>query len=262
MFLVDSHCHLDSLDYETVHKDVAEVIQKAHELGVTHMLSVGVELSEFKALYELIKPFKEVWCAAGIHPENITLENKDWSEDELLDYLSWDKVIALGETGLDYVNSPHTKDIQIPSFAKQVAIAKHANKPLIIHGRGAMKDCIDIIKSEGNGDSCGVMHCYCDDIENARKSLDLGFYISFSGIVSFKKALNVQEACRYVPLDRMLIETDSPYLAPVPMRGKPNQPAFVSYTAEAVANIKGVSKEEVCDITSRNFSDCFKVNLD
>ncbi len=261
MFLVDSHCHLDSLDYENVHSDVKDVIRKAHEAGVTHFLAPGVDFESFPKMYEMLKDFPEVWCAAALHPENINEGNKNWSDGMLKEYLSLDKVIALGETGLDFFNTPETRDIQIESFVRQINIAKEMQKPLIIHSRGSAGLCIDVLSSEGGRDCGGVMHCFCEDRDTARKALDLGYYISFSGIVTFRNAENVREACRYVPLDMMLVETDSPYLAPVPKRGKPNEPAFVAYTARAVAELKSVDYETLCDITSRNFADCFKVQL-
>lgn len=261
MFLVDSHCHLDSLDYENIHKDVNDVLQKAKEMGVTHFLCPGVDMESFPAMYDMVKGIENVWAACAIHPENVNETNKNFDEALMKQYLNLPNVIALGETGLDYICTPETKNIQIPNFAKQVVIAKETQKPLIIHARGAGNDCIDILKSEGGRDAGGVMHCFCDDTEMARKALDLGFYISFSGIVTFKNATNVREACNYVPLDRMLVETDAPYLAPVPKRGKPNEPAYVSYTARAVAELKGVSYEELCNVTSKNFADCFKVEL-
>src|SRR5574344_169193 len=261
MFLVDSHCHLDSLDYTDLHKDVAEVISKAHDAGVTHFFCAGVDLENFPKMYEMTKSFPEVFSACAMHPENINSDNINWSEEEMRSNLLLDRVIALGETGLDYICTPETKELQKISFARQIAIAKDLNKPLIIHARGAVQDCIDMIYAEGGRDCGGVMHCFCDDVELARKSLDLGFFISFSGIVTFKNATNVQAACRYVPLDRMLVETDCPYLAPVPKRGKPNEPAFVSYTAKAVAQLKNVSFEELCNTTSKNFEECFRIKL-
>ncbi len=263
MLLVDSHCHIDSLDYTNVHKDVADVINKAHATGVTHMLCAGTEIDTFMQMYELIKPYKEVFAGCALHPENVTQDNCHWSEEQLKEYLSLERVIALGETGLDYYQDTEASHLQLQreSFARQLAVAKEVNKPLIIHARGATADCIDMIYSEGARDCGGVMHCFCDDIDLARKSLDLGFYISFSGIVTFKNAKNVQESCRYVPLDRMLVETDCPYLAPVPKRGKPNEPAYVAYTAQAIATLKGVTYETLCNTTTKNFCDCFHVQL-
>lgn len=261
MFLVDAHCHLDSLDYETVHKDVDDVLNKAHEMGVTHFLCAGTSLEEFTSMYELVKPLKEVYAACAMHPENVNETNQNWSEDDMKKNLALDKVIALGETGLDYICAPETKDIQKKSFERQIIIAKEMNKPLIIHARGAINDCLDMIRAIDARDIGGQMHCFCEDKEAARKSLDLGYYISFSGILTFKNADLIRETCKYVPLDRMLVETDSPYLAPVPKRGKPNEPAFVSYTAKCVAELKGVSYEEVCNQISKNFSELFKVKL-
>ncbi|MGN1393057.1 MAG: TatD family hydrolase [Succinivibrionaceae bacterium] len=261
MFLIDSHCHIDSLDYENIFKDVSEVLNRAKDLGVTHFLCPGVDLESFDRMYDLVKEFNNIWMACAIHPENINDNNKMWTDEEFLKYLNRDKIIAVGETGLDYVCTPETKSIQQESFARQINIAKQTKKPLIIHTRGAGQDTINILKSEEARDIGGVMHCFCDDKDIAKKSLDLGFYISFSGIVTFKNATNVREVCSYVPLDRMLVETDSPYLAPVPKRGKPNEPAFVHYVAKFIAEFKGCSYEELCNITTNNFADCFKVSV-
>lgn len=262
MFLVDSHCHLDSLDYQNNHKDVADVLAKAHAAGVTHFLCPGVDLESFSNMYDMVKDFREVWCACAIHPENINEGNKNWSDDEMRSFLSLDRVVAVGETGLDYVCTPETRALQVPSFARQIHLAVEVGKPLIIHMRGSAGECLDMLRSEGGRDCGGVMHCFCEGKDEARKALDLGYYISFSGIVTFKNAENVREACRYVPADMMLVETDSPYLAPVPKRGKPNEPAYVAHTARAVAEIKNIPYETLCDLTSRNFASCFKVSLD
>lgn len=262
MFLVDSHCHLDSLDYENRFKDPAEVLARAHEAGVTHLLCPGVDLESFPRMYDMIKDLPHVWGAAAMHPENITPDNKDWQDETLEEYLSRDKIAALGETGLDFVCTPETRSIQEESFARQVVIADKMKKPLIIHARGSAAVCLDIINAVNCRDVGGVMHCYCDTVDVARRSLDMGLFISISGIVTFNKGENVREVCRYVPLDRLLVETDSPYLAPVPKRGKPNEPAFVSYTAKAVAELKGVTYETLCNTVSQNFAECFRVTLD
>ncbi len=262
MFLVDSHCHLDSLDYGNTVKDLDEALKRAHEAGVTHFLCPGVDFEHFEEMYALIKDAPHVWGAAALHPENVTSENLGWRDEVLEEYLKRDKIVALGETGLDFVCAPETRKLQEESFARQAVIAKKLERPLIIHARGAEGECLDIIKSENAEDAGGVMHCYCGSVQDAKRSIDMGLFISFSGIVTFKNGENIREVCRYVPIDRMLVETDSPYLAPIPKRGRPNEPAFVSYTARAVAEIKGVSYEHLCDITSHNFEECFKVKLD
>ncbi len=261
MFLVDSHCHIDSLDFTDIHQDVKDVLTKAHLAGVTHFLCAGTELETFEQMYNMIAPFEEVFAACAMHPENVNAQNINWSEKQMKTYLQMPRVIALGETGLDYICTPETKDLQKKSFERQIAIANELQKPLIIHARGAIYDCIDMIYALEARDNGGVMHCFCDDIDAARKALDLGYYISFSGIVTFKNAKNVQESCKYVPVDRMLVETDCPYLAPVPKRGKPNEPAFVSYTAKFIADLKGISYDELCTKTSKNFEELFKVTL-
>jgi TatD DNase family protein len=261
MFLVDSHCHIDSLDFNNVHKDAADVVQKAHAAGVSHFLCAGTELDTFEKMYEMIKPFKVVFASCAVHPENVNADNINWSESQMKEYLSYERVIAVGETGLDYVCTPETKALQKKSFERQIGIAKELNKPLIIHARGATIDCVDMIYALDARDVGGVMHCFCDDTDIARKVLDMGYYISFSGIVTFKNAKLVQESCKYVPLDRMLVETDSPYLAPVPKRGKPNEPAYVSHVAQFIAELKNTTYEQVCSKTSMNFEDLFHVKL-
>lgn len=262
MYLVDSHCHLDALAYPEIHRDPADALAKARAAGVTHVLAPGVDLASFPRLYEMTKDLPGVWCACAVHPENLTESNRDWDENLMRAYLSRDRVAALGETGLDYVNAPETKDLQLESFARQIRLAAELKKPLIVHSRGAGDDCLALLRSEGGREAGGVMHCFCESREVARRALDLGFYLSFSGIVTFKNAENVRDACRYAPLERILVETDAPYLAPVPKRGKPNEPAYVAYTARAAAALKGVPYEEFCDLTARNFAACFRVSLD
>ena len=260
-FLVDSHCHLASLSYAGKGpQNIADAVNRAHACGVSHFLCVACTPAEYKEMKDLTAPFTEVYKACGVHPLNLE-EAKNWSEDELKDCLKDKGIVGVGETGLDYHYALETRKEQLDSFARQIAIANEVKLPLIIHAREAHADTVSLMKSENARDIGGVMHCFCDEISMARECLDLGFYISFSGIATFKAGENVREVLRYVPLDRMLVETDCPYLAPVPVRGVENEPAFVRYTLECAAEIKGIKARDLASITSKNFEDLFNVKL-
>lgn len=260
-FLVDSHCHLASLSYAGKGpQNIADAVNRAHACGVSHFLCVACTPAEYKEMKDLTAPFTEVYKACGVHPLNLE-EAKNWSEYELKDCLKDKGIVGVGETGLDYHYALETRKEQLDSFARQIAIANEVKLPLIIHAREAHADTVSLMKSENARDVGGVMHCFCDEISMARECLDLGFYISFSGIATFKAGENVREVLRYVPLDRMLVETDCPYLAPVPVRGVENEPAFVRYTLECAADIKGVKARDLASITSKNFEDLFNVKL-
>lgn len=259
MFIVDSHCHLDALDYESLHKDIADVVEKARARDVKHLLAIGVTLSRFEQAYGSLKEFNNVSLACGVHPLDI--------EDEPFDpvrlrHLSQDpKVIAIGEIGLDYYYSVDNKAEQQGIFAEQIQIANELHKPVIVHTRSAREDTIRIL-AENQADKCGgVLHCFTENWEMAKQGLDLGLYISISGIITFKNAEELRDVVRKVPLDRLLVETDSPYLAPVPYRGKQNQPAYVREVCEYVASLKGLSVEEFAQITTQNFERLFKINV-
>ena len=260
-FLVDSHCHLASLSYAGKGpQNIADAVNRAHACGVSHFLCVACTPAEYKEMKDLTAPFTEVYKACGVHPLNLE-EAKNWTEDELKDCLNDKGIVGVGETGLDYHYALETRKEQLDSFARQIAIANEVKLPLIIHAREAHVDTVSLMKSENARDVGGVMHCFCDEISMARECLDLGFYISFSGIATFKAGENVREVLRYVPLDRMLVETDCPYLAPVPVRGVENEPAFVRYTLECAADIKGIKARDLASITSKNFEDLFNVKL-
>lgn len=260
-FLVDSHCHLASLSYAGKGpQNIADAVNRAHACGVSHFLCVACTPAEYKEMKDLTAPFTEVYKACGVHPLNLE-EAKNWTEDELKDCLNDKGIVGVGETGLDYHYALETRKEQLDSFARQIAIANEVKLPLIIHAREAHADTVSLMKSENARDVGGVMHCFCDEISMARECLDLGFYISFSGIATFKAGENVREVLRYVPLDRMLVETDCPYLAPVPVRGVENEPAFVRYTLECAAEIKGIKARDLASITSKNFEDLFNVKL-
>lgn len=247
---VDSHCHLDRLELEKLGMDLPQVLQAAKAQQVEHMLCVSVSLAEFPAMAILVHNYPQVSVSCGEHP----LHQADVLDVALLRQLAADpKVVAVGETGLDYFYSPDTKLLQQDAFISHIEVANQLDKPLIVHTRDAKADTLAILR-QYQADRCGgVLHCFTEDWETAKAALDLGFYISFSGIMTFKNADPLREVVKQVPLDRLLIETDSPYLAPVPYRGKTNQPAYVSAVAAAVADIKGVSIETLAKLTSENF---------
>lgn len=251
---VDSHCHLDKLDYDELHNGVADVLDKASQANVNAFLSVGCTLDSFLHMMEMIEPFPNVHASVGVHPLDV---ESDFSLDTLRRYASMPRVVAVGETGLDYHYQPETADLQKLRFTQQVDLAVELNKPLIIHTRNARQDTLDILR-KGGADKCGgVIHCFTEDLEFAHAALELGFYISVSGIVTFRQANELKEVVKQLPLERLLIETDSPYLAPVPHRGKQNQPAYVVEVAAYIAQLKGVSLAEVGQKTTQNFKDLF-----
>ncbi|CUX97210.1 metal-dependent hydrolase [Candidatus Hoaglandella endobia] len=258
MFLVDSHCHLDKLDYQQLHQDVSDVVAKARTREVKLLLSVCTTLSGFNSMTELISRCDNVLFSCGIHPLNL---NEPYDFKELRRLASGDNVVALGETGLDYYYQQDNKVQQQGVFCEHIRVGRELNKPVIVHTRSAREDTLAVLRAE-QADKCGgVLHCFTEDLTTAKTLLDFGFYISFSGIVTFRNAEALRQAVRYVPLDRLLVETDSPYLAPVPFRGKENQPAYVRNIAEYMATLKDVSLEELAVTTSTNFGQLFHVDM-
>lgn len=259
LFIIDSHCHLDSLDYDNQHKNVDEVIENAKARGVGHFISVCTTLGRFEAMKQLTAHRDEVSLSCGVHPLNV--EDEPFDYDKLLSFAQDPKVVAIGETGLDYHYTPETKALQQSIFAQQIEIANKVNKPLIIHTRSARQDTMEMLE-QGGAEKCGgVLHCFTEDLAMAKRAMDIDFYISISGIITFRNAEELRDVVRHVPLDRLLVETDSPYLAPIPYRGKPNQPAYVRETCEYLAALKGVSVEELARITTQNVQKLFKINL-
>ncbi|MDV7103947.1 YchF/TatD family DNA exonuclease [Vibrio sp. TH_r3] len=251
---VDSHCHLDKLNYLDLHDGVQDVVAKAAQAKVTELLSVGVTLDAFPAMIEMIKTYDHIHASCGVHPLDV---ESPFSLDLLKQYANNPKVVAIGETGLDYHYQPETKPLQTERFEQHVELAVELNKPLIIHTRDARVDTLSILRA-GHAEKCGgVIHCFTEDLEFAENAMALGFYISISGIVTFKQALELKQVVKELPLDRLLIETDSPYLAPVPHRGKENQPAYVVEVAQYIAQLKGISLTEVAEKTTRNFHELF-----
>ncbi|MFD1803156.1 metal-dependent hydrolase [Mixta tenebrionis] len=259
MFLVDSHCHLDGLDYETLHKDVDDVLAKAAARDVRFMLAVATTLPGFRAMAQLLGDRPSIAWSCGVHPLN---QQEEWDFAELRQLAADARVVALGETGLDYYYQRETMARQQASFREHIRIGRELNKPVIVHTRDAREDTLAILREERVEECGGVLHCFTEDRETAGKLLDMGFYISFSGIVTFRNAEALREAARYVPLDRLLVETDSPYLAPVPHRGKENQPAWTRDVADYMAVLKGVDIETLAQATTQNFSDLFHVPME
>jgi len=251
--LVDSHCHIPLLDEDV---DLDEILNTASDLSVSHMLCVSVDLDSYPQILQLARKYKHIFASVGLHPN--TKVTQEPSTEKLAELASATEVIAIGETGLDYFRSEGNLDWQRQRFRTHIQAAKKVRKPLIIHSREAKVDVIQILKEEGANEVGGVMHCFVDDWQTAQQAMELDFYISFSGIVTFKNAKEVQRVAKKVPLERLLIETDSPYLAPVPYRGKPNQPAYVRHVAEFLAELRGQEYELIADQTTANFFKLFK----
>ncbi len=251
--LVDSHCHLD---FHDLIADEAGVLQRMADNGVTHALCVAVKLETLPGVLGLAERHANLFASVGVHPDNADCDEPD--EARLLSLAAHPKVVAIGETGLDYYWHKDAPEWQRARFRTHIRAARRCGKPLIIHTRDAAADTLRLMREESAGEVGGVMHCFTETREVAAQALELGFYISFSGIVSFKTAESLREVARFVPSDRLLVETDAPYLAPVPFRGKTNQPAYVRHVAEAVATARGETLQAVADATTRNFFQLFK----
>lgn len=251
--LVDSHCHLDFPDL--IENETA-VLERMAENGVTHALCVSVKLETLPAVIGLAERHANLYASVGVHPDNADCDEPD--EARLLELATHPKVVAIGETGLDYYWHKDSPEWQRERFRTHIRAARRCAKPLIIHTRESAADTIRLMREEDAGEPGGVMHCFTETREVAEQALDLGFYISFSGIVSFKNAEALRDVARFVPTDRLLVETDSPYLAPMPFRGKTNQPAYVRHVAQAVADARGEGLAAVAEATTRNFFRLFK----
>jgi len=254
--LVDSHCHLDRLDLTQYNGSLTQALNDAHTHAVDYILCVCIDLAHFSDVLKIAEQYTHVFASAGVHPTEIIPQEP--TLDELIKLGKHPRVIAFGETGLDYYRDDSNKLIQQERFRKHIQAGKATGKPVIVHTRQAQDDTINILKAEAADTIGGVLHCFTETWEMAQKAIDLNFYISFSGIVTFQNAKELKEIAKRVPLDRMLIETDAPYLAPVPFRGKPNQPAYVRYVAEYIAALRGISLQELADQTTQNFFNLFK----
>lgn len=254
---IDSHCHLNMLNLENYNGDMTAAVLAAKENGIEHILNVGVDLDTAQAVIDIAQQFEMVSASVGLHPSDKV--DQEPTVDDIVKLASQKKVVAIGETGLDYYYNKENLDIMRERFRTQIRAAIELNIPIIVHTRDAKKDTIDILREENAAKVRGVMHCFTEDYEMAKQAMDLGFYISFSGIVTFKNAKEVAEVAEKVPLQNLLIETDAPYLTPVPFRGKPNGPQFVRYVAEKIAELHRTSVEEVAAITTANFYNLFKL---
>jgi TatD DNase family protein len=251
--LVDSHCHLDFPDFDG---KIDSIRDEMRAQGVTHALCISVSLAGFPGVLALAERYDNFYASVGVHPDNEDPTPID--EAALARLAQHPKVVAIGETGLDYYRTTGDTEWQRERFRAHIRAARRAGKPLVIHTREAAADTLRIMREEGAGEAGGVLHCFTESQATADAALALGFHISFSGIVTFKNAGPLKEVARHVPLERLLVETDSPYLAPVPFRGKTNQPAFVRYVAEEVARLKGIPLEDLAAATTANFFRLFR----
>lgn len=247
----DTHCHLTMLDLSPYAGDLDQALQAARDAGVTKFMGISVALEDYVALSEIAHRHADVGYSVGVHPcEDVDVMQRATVE-RLVELAQDPKVWALGETGLDYYHSTEYVAEQKDCFARHIEASKQVKKPVVVHTRSAKQDTIDMIRTEQS--THGILHCFTEDLVTAKAVLDCGYYISFSGIVSFKNAQELRDVAKHVPLDRLLIETDSPYLAPMPYRGKTNEPKYVPFVAQALAQVYGLTVEEIGQITSQNF---------
>ncbi|MCG6860641.1 MAG: TatD family hydrolase [Chromatiaceae bacterium] len=249
--LVDSHCHLDRVNLKPYAGELHRLMDETRAAGVGHMLCVSIDLEHYPKMRTLVDPYPQVSVSVGVHPNE--RHGQDPTPDELVELAQDARNVAIGETGLDYFRTKGDLGWQQQRFRNHIAAARACGKPLIVHSRDAREDTLRILREEGARDVGGVLHCFADTWEMAGAALDLGFYISFSGIVTFKTAGDLREVAAKVPIDRLLIETDCPYLTPVPYRGKPNEPKFVSAVAHCIAGLRGMPDEDLAAVTSDNF---------
>lgn len=252
---IDSHCHLDRVDLTPYQNDFGRFLEETRQAGVDHMLCVSIDLDSYPGMLEMVEGLPEVSISIGVHPNEPDCRTPE--PDELVALSGHPQNVAIGETGLDYFRSEGDLAWQQQRFRNHIRAAKLCGKPLIIHTRDAVDDTLRILKEEGADQVGGVMHCFTESWEMASEALEMGFYISFSGIITFKTAEALRETAKRVPFDRLLIETDSPYLAPVPYRGKPNEPKYVSQVAECLARLHSVETGEIAAQTSDNFHTLF-----
>lgn len=254
MQIIDSHCHIDRVDLDAFGGSIESMLDHARNLSVDKFLCVCIDLEHFDDVHTLSKSYPNIYCSVGVHPTETNC--KDPSIEELLEYAKSNRVIAIGETGLDYFHVRKDEaDWQRDRFRRHIAASNQSGKPMIIHMRDSKEDTIDILSREKA--EKGVMHCFAEDLETAVAAIDLGFYISFSGILTFKSAQDLREVAKQIPTERILIETDSPYLTPVPYRGKPNSPAYTYYVAEKLAEIRNTTIGEIAKVTTQNFNQLF-----
>ena len=249
---IDSHCHIN---FPELSNNLDEILDNMRKNGVTHALCVGVNLENFPQIQELSEQHEQIYASVGVHPDYE--QDVEPTQELLVQMAQHQKVIAIGETGLDYFRLKGDLEWQRERFRIHIRAARASHKPLIIHTREAAQDTLRIMSEEGADQIGGVMHCFTESLEVAQEAIKMNFYISFSGIVTFKKATSIKEVAQHIPLNRILIETDAPYLAPVPYRGKLNQPAYVKHVAEEIAKLREIPLEEVGRATTENFGRLF-----
>jgi TatD DNase family protein len=252
MNIIDSHCHIN---FPELVSDIDGVMERMAENHVSNALCVSVNLEKFPEVLSLAERYENIYASVGVHPD--TQSGEDPTVERLVSLSAHPKVVAIGETGLDYFRTEGDTTWQRDRFRAHIQAAREVNKPLIIHTREAGDDTLGILREEGEGLVRGVMHCFTETLEFARASIDLGFFISFSGIITFKNAQEIRDVAKVVPLESILIETDSPYLAPVPNRGKTNEPSYVRYVLEEVARVKELPIDVVAQATTQNFHRLF-----
>lgn len=255
---VDSHCHLDRLDLSPYDGDLAAALVAARERGVGDMLCVGIDMANAEAVMAIAREHEGVYASVGLHPMDIGEQQADFSQLEA--WARQPEVVAIGETGLDYYYSDEHAQRQQDSFRQHLQLSSRLQKPVIVHTRDAREDTLHIIREHGDTSVGGVLHCFTESLEMAQQALELNYFISFSGIITFKNAAELREVVAAIPLERMLIETDSPYLAPVPFRGKKNEPRYVPEVAACIAEIKSLPVERVAQQTRENFESLFRLN--
>lgn len=249
--IIDSHCHLDRLKLEPYNGDLSAAIAAAKARGVQQMVCIGISLGNIEEVIRIAQTYPEVVASVGVHPCDVASGTA--TIEQLTQWSCQDKVVALGETGLDYHYETDSKALQHESFAMHLTVGGQVGLPVVVHTREAREDTLALIKSYGSLEHSGVLHCFTEDWAMAKQALDLNYYVSISGIVTFKNAEQIREVVRKMPLDRLLVETDSPYLAPIPYRGKPNEPKNVREVAEFVAEVRGMPFEDLAAATTENF---------
>lgn len=249
--LVDTHCHLD---FPELANDRDGVLARAKEAGVARMISISTHKSRWQNYLDIANAYENVFCSIGVHPHHVAEDGEDATANEIIALVNANKkVVGIGEAGLDYYYDTAPKDVQARAFSEQIIACQETGLPLIVHARDADEDmAAQLTRHYKEKSYSGLLHCFSSGADLARAALDIGFYISFSGIVTFKNAETVKEVARFVPMDRMLVETDAPFLAPVPLRGKINEPSYVKHTAQYLADLKGLSLAEFTNVTTQN----------
>ncbi|MBU0500946.1 MAG: TatD family hydrolase [Gammaproteobacteria bacterium] len=256
--LIDSHCHLDRVGLGPYDGDFSRFLDRTREAGIGHMLCVSIDMESYPAMVTLVEGAEDISLSVGVHPNEEDTESP--APERLAELAQHPQNVAIGETGLDYFHCQGDLTWQHERFRRHIRAARLCNKPLIIHTRDAREDTLRIMREEGAGQVGGVMHCFTENWEMASQALDMGFYISFSGIITFRNADELRAVAARVPKDRLLIETDSPYLTPAPHRGKPNEPCYLTHMAEKLAGIHGMTTGEMVELTGNNFARLFLPN--